>query len=61
MLLFLSPHRDFDSLLEKYISTKYISINDLAVVRAMVIGLKIKVRKARNVDMDLNKLLRTMS
>ncbi|XP_030230536.1 TOG array regulator of axonemal microtubules protein 1-like [Gadus morhua] len=41
MLLFLSSHRDFDSLLEKNIPTK-----DLSAARKAVSGLKAKVRKA---------------
>ncbi|XP_056462427.1 TOG array regulator of axonemal microtubules protein 1-like [Gadus chalcogrammus] len=41
MLLFLSSHRDFDSLLEKNIPPK-----DLSAARKAVSGLKAKVRKA---------------
>ena len=42
MLLFLSSHGNFDTILEKYIPAK-----DLAAVRDTVSVLKTKVRKAR--------------
>lgn len=39
MLLFLSSHRDFDKMVEKYIPAK-----DLATIRDTVASLKTKVR-----------------